>query len=100
MPTKPGRFNQVVSPLILTLDIGTSSTRAILYDAQARPVPDLQAQISHQMRTTPDGGAEFAPAELFAGVAAAVDRLLQLAGPLAGQIGGVDGHSGDEYDGP
>jgi glycerol kinase len=31
-------------PLILTLDIGTSSTRAMLFDAQARAVPGYLAQ--------------------------------------------------------
>ncbi|HXV42613.1 MAG TPA: gluconokinase [Anaerolineae bacterium] len=81
--------NQFTPPLILTLDLGTSSTRAMLFDRQAQPVPGLQAQIANQLQTTPDGGAEFDPVELLNGVATAIDQLLQLAGPLAGQIGGV-----------
>lgn len=76
-------------PYILTLDIGTSSTRAMLFDRQARPLPEILAQIPNQLNTTPDGGAEFAPDELFAGVVQVIDDALAQAGPLAGQIGGV-----------
>jgi gluconokinase len=89
MPPSSIESDQVVLPLILTLDIGSSSLRAILYDGQAQPMPDMQAHISHQMRTTPDGGAEFDPAELLAGVAEVIDRVLELAGPLAQHIAGV-----------
>jgi gluconokinase len=76
-------------PLILTLDIGTSSTRAIMFDSQARPVEGCLAQLPYQLRTTPDGGAEFEANELFESVVGTIDRVLQLAGPLADQIGGV-----------
>jgi gluconokinase len=82
-------FSQESSSFILTLDVGTSSTRAMLFDAQARPVSGMQAQIHYEVHTTPDGGAEFEPAELFASVVAALDQLLELAGPLAQQIAGV-----------
>ncbi|MBI1879060.1 MAG: carbohydrate kinase, partial [Chloroflexi bacterium] len=89
MPASSIESNQVALPLILTLDIGTSSMRAILYDSQAQPVPEVQAQISHLMRTTPEGGAEFDPAELLAGAGEVIDRVVQLAGPLAQHIAGV-----------
>ena len=89
MTTHAVDLNQITSPLILTLDLGTSSTRAMLFDRRAQPVPGLQAQLANQLQTTPDGGAEFDPVELLNGVATAIDQLLQLAGPLAGQIGGV-----------
>jgi gluconokinase len=61
----------------------------MLFDSNAQPVPEIQAQIPHQMQTTPDGGAEFDPAELLAGVVAAIDQVLQRAGPLAQHIAGV-----------
>ncbi|MCC6458616.1 MAG: gluconokinase [Caldilineaceae bacterium] len=76
-------------PLILTIDIGTSSTRAILYDAKAQQVEEMVAQRSCQMTTTPDGGAVFDAAELVDGVVAVVDELLERAGELAGEIGAV-----------
>ncbi len=80
---------QAETPLILTLDVGTSSTRAMLFDALARPVEGVLAQIPYQLHTTPDGGAEFDPAELLAAVVVAIDQALNLAGPLADQIRGV-----------
>lgn len=81
--------HQLETPLILTLDIGTSSTRAMLFDRLARPVEGILAQIPNQLHTTPDGGAELDPAEILAGVATAIDQALHQAGPLAGQIGAV-----------
>ncbi|MCB0175457.1 MAG: gluconokinase [Anaerolineae bacterium] len=76
-------------PFILTLDIGTSSTRAMLFDRWAKPVGDVLAQVPNQLQTTADGGAEFDPAALFDGVTRAIDQALSQAGPLADAIGGV-----------
>jgi gluconokinase len=81
--------HQAEPPFILTLDIGTSSTRALLYDRQARPVAGVLAQVPTRLSTTPDGGAELDPAEILAGVSSAIDQALHLAGPLARHIGGV-----------
>jgi gluconokinase len=76
-------------PLILTLDIGTSSTRAMLFDRHAQPVPGLLAQIPNELRSTPEGGSEFDPAGLLKGMVEVIDQLLLEAGPLAVQISGV-----------
>jgi gluconokinase len=76
-------------PLILTLDIGTSSTRAMLFDAQAQPLPGLAIQEPLQMATTADGGATFEAGRLFDAVVATVDQLLEQAGSLAGRIAAV-----------
>ncbi|MDQ3249526.1 MAG: gluconokinase [Chloroflexota bacterium] len=77
------------SPYILALDIGTSSTRAILFDATAQPIPGCAAQVANQLQTTADGGATFAANQLFDSVVNAIDGLLAAAGPLATHIGGV-----------
>lgn len=77
------------TPLVLTLDIGTSSTRAMLFDAGAQPLTDYAIQLPYRVQTTPDGGAEFDASELFEAVVSAIDRLLEMAGPLAGKIGAV-----------
>lgn len=77
------------APLILTIDIGTSSTRAILFDAEARVVEGMTAQRASHMATTPDGGAVFDADAVVAGVAATLDELLARAGDLVGQIGAV-----------
>lgn len=77
------------APYILALDIGTSSTRAILFDAAAQPVPGCVAQIANHLQTSVDGGATFDAAHLLTNVVAAIDQLLQMAGNLAPQIGGI-----------
>ena len=82
----------IPQPLILTIDIGTSSTRAMLFDAAARAVEGQVAQITYQPQTvTANGksGLEFEAETLFSAVVRAIDRLLEQAGPLAFNIGGV-----------
>jgi gluconokinase len=63
-------------PLLLALDIGTSSARAMLFDATAQPVEDYAVQIPITMQTTADGGATFDAVDLFDTVVAAIDQLL------------------------
>lgn len=84
----PEKF-KLKTPLILTLDIGTSSTRTMLFDAAARPVPGCVAQQPYRVRTTPDGGAEFDTADLLDAAVGAIDEILAQAGSRAAQIGGV-----------
>ncbi len=76
-------------PLILTLDIGTSSVRAMLFDGHANPVPDMEARVEHEARTTPDGGAVFDAPDLVASAGACIDELLKKAGHLASRIAAV-----------
>lgn len=83
------RSTPLATPLILTIDIGTSSTRAILFDAKAHVVEGMAEQRPSQMTTTPDGGAVFDAEAVMASMVAAVDGLLARAGELAGQIGAV-----------
>lgn len=77
------------TPLVLALDIGTTSTRALLFDALGQPVPDCIAQVANQLETTHDGGATFEPLPLFAHVIAVIDQVLQRAGDRAKQIAAV-----------
>lgn len=44
--------------LVLTLDMGTSSVRAMLFDARGRALPKMEAQIPYAQTTTGDGGVE------------------------------------------
>ena len=44
--------------LILTLDMGTSSVRAMLFDAHGRALPDAEVQMPYAQRKTGDGGVE------------------------------------------
>lgn len=61
----------------------------MLFDRHARPVPGILAQIPHELLTPDDGGVEYDPAHLLNSVVKAIDQLLQQAGPLVADIGGV-----------
>jgi gluconokinase len=52
------------STYIVSLDIGSSSVRALLYDEEARQVESFGAQIRYDISTSPDGGAEINPEKL------------------------------------
>jgi gluconokinase len=75
-------------PLILSIDIGTSSARVTAFDAAGERVPGLSASEGHQPETTPDGGAELDADAL-------VDRVLGLLEgvcarlPTEAQVAGV-----------
>lgn len=79
----------MASPLILTLDIGTTSTRALLFDTKGRAVTDCIAQVANHLQTTPDGGAIFDVEHLFEHTVAAIDQVLMMAGSRATEIAAV-----------
>lgn len=64
---------------ILALDVGTSSVRAIGYDATGLPLPGADARAACEPITTPDGGAELDPEALVAAVVSTIDRCLAAA---------------------
>ncbi|HZS10067.1 MAG TPA: gluconokinase [Blastocatellia bacterium] len=76
-------------PLILALDVGTSSVRAVLYDARGVTVEGLESRTVYQMKTTPDGGVEMDADELCGIICHNVDELLRQAGEAAEGIRGV-----------
>jgi gluconokinase len=79
---------------ILALDVGTSSTRAIGYDAAGRALPGADARVAYEPATTPDGGSELDAEELVAATASALDRCLAATpGPPAAVAGSVFWHS-------
>ncbi len=73
-------------PYILALDIGTSSTRAILYDTGGHALPDLKAQLSYQLTTSHEGEASVDADSLVDLVARTIDELLHKAGDVAKNI--------------
>jgi gluconokinase len=75
--------------LALALDIGTSSTRAILFSSEGAAMPGLRAQSDYQVRTDPQGMAEFDPDFLLDQTARCIDEVLMRAGNLAKRIAGV-----------
>jgi glycerol kinase len=73
----------VKSPVVLAIDQGSSSTRCLAYDAQLRPVAGAARPVATS-RPGP-GMVEHDPAELFAGVGAALTEVQQELGrPVAG----------------
>lgn len=80
---------QLHSPYILSLDVGTSSTRALLYDATGSGVPHVVSQHTYALTTSEEGEVAVNPDMLVATVATTIDEALAAAGPLADAIGAV-----------
>jgi gluconokinase len=73
-------------PFVLALDIGTSSTRALLYDAAGVAVPDVRVQLTYTLTTSHDGEASVDADALVDLVVRTIDEILQKAGPRSEQI--------------
>lgn len=73
-------------PLILALDVGTSSCRAGLFDAAGAAVPGTSAQARYLPRTTPEGGAEMDPDRLLEQVCGVMDAALERRRTRGGRI--------------
>ena len=76
-------------PFILALDVGTSSTRTLLFDATGRAVRGVHAQHSYQLTTSNEGEVSVDADTLVAAVVETVDEALKAAGILAAHIGAV-----------
>jgi gluconokinase len=80
---------QALAPLVLTLDIGSSSVRTLLYDGRGRQVAGAGAHEPYELTTTRDGASEDDPEAAVARVCRCLDTLLAQIGPAARQIGAV-----------
>jgi gluconokinase len=49
---------------VLTLDVGSSSARTLLFDFHGRQIEDFGTQVQYRAQTTADGGWQIDPAEL------------------------------------
>ncbi len=76
-------------PFILALDVGTSSTRALLFDAAGNALPNVLSQRPYQLTTTNEGEVSVDPDALVAVVEQTIDDALQMAGTQATHIGAV-----------
>ncbi len=77
------------SPFVLGLDVGTSSTRALLFDATGATVSHVQSQRTYELTTSDQGEVSVDADMLLSVVAETIDEALKLAGSLAQQIGAV-----------
>ena len=71
-------------PLVLALDLGTSSLRALLVDRAGRAVDESEEQLPYRLRTTADGGAETDARSLLDLLVRCVDGALARAAARAG----------------
>ena len=74
------------TPLILVLDIGTSSVRAALYDSSANLLPETFVKNERRLTATDDGGAEIDADKAFAQVERAIDEVLKKSKNIKGEI--------------
>jgi gluconokinase len=75
------------APLVLVLDIGSSSTRALLCDATARVVAMVREKSA--LIVASDGTAVDDAEAVVARVVTCIDQVLEQAGPLGQQIAAV-----------
>jgi gluconokinase len=80
---------QAEAPLVMALDIGTSSLRVALYDCAGRYVEGTRVQLANLVHTTATGGVELDPMRLLQNVEQTIDQVLQRAGDRANQIAAV-----------
>jgi gluconokinase len=62
-------------PLILSLDIGSSGARAVIFDVQGRAVEGAGAREPYTLRTTPEGGSEIEADPLLTRVWRCLDQV-------------------------
>jgi gluconokinase len=73
--------------LILAVDVGSSSVRAMIFDRQGKALDGVFAQAQYQPETTPDGGSMFDPGDMCNAIFACIDTALKQAGSNAARIG-------------
>ncbi|MBW1808920.1 MAG: gluconokinase [Deltaproteobacteria bacterium] len=77
---------QAQAPFVLSLDIGTSSIRAALFDAGGRLVKGSLCRRPHQLQVESDGRSETNPDDLLDLIWACIDELIGRVGSLAEKI--------------
>ncbi|HLW46837.1 MAG TPA: gluconokinase [bacterium] len=76
-------------PVVLALDMGSGSLRAIFYDRLGREVAGTEGRTATAWTRTSDGGVEADAEALVAGVGAAIDAALAGLGDVASEIRAV-----------
>ncbi len=86
-PTVPA--GEAREPLVLALDLGTSSVRALVFDASGRVVEGSRAGRPLQFRSLPGGKVEAVADQVLEGAFSVVDACLAGLGKEAGKIAAV-----------
>lgn len=78
--------NTLKPPFVLALDVGTSSTRALLFDANGTAVPNVVSQRTYKLTVSAQGEVSVNADALAFVVEETINEALCLAGPYAQQI--------------
>lgn len=78
---------EALEPLVLAMDIGSTSTRACLYDALARPIANRAFKADHSFYEAADGTAEIDADLLTAEISQAITTVVE--GIEPGRVRGV-----------
>lgn len=76
-------------PFVLTIDIGSSSIRVMLFDRLGRGVQGVGAQVAYELQTTSDGGVEADAQRMLDQIFLCLDEALASLASLAAKIVGV-----------
>ena len=77
------------APLVLAIDVGSSSVRALVFDALGRQVTATEHQVSYSLETTLDGGSTVDAGQLVHLVMRCIDHGLEACGDRTGEIAAV-----------
>lgn len=80
---------QAAAPLVLAVDIGTSSIRAVLFDRLGRRLQGIAARAQPQIHTSPTGASEADPQALLELIFGVIDETLAASGSFATAIAAV-----------
>jgi len=83
------RATDIHPPFVLVIDVGSSSTRALLCDTRATIVAGSLVREPSALQISSDGGAEDDPAALFSRVVRCIDAALLIAKDKGWTIAGV-----------
>lgn len=79
----------VEGPLILSIDIGSTAVKILLFDRQGRALEGVQWRGETGIKTTADGASEVDADLLRDVVCSGIDAVMAKAGDLAGEVAGV-----------
>lgn len=77
------------APLTIAIDAGTSSVRALAFDADVRSIELSEEQITYVIDTTSDGGATFSATDLAPLTERAIDGCVRRLGTRANEVAAV-----------
>ena len=76
----------ITPPLVLALDIGTSSIRCLAFDCNANQLKAVEARRTLTVRSGLDGASEMDPEQLVTLTAELIDEVVEQTGALASEI--------------